>query len=86
MRFEPAGTLRRDDGDMTAQPFIENRLAKSASLEMAADEAVVSDTLRTAEQAKPFGVDVKRVVEGEVLHLLRQRLINARPALRALGV
>ena len=46
------------------------------------DQAVVADALRAAEKAQLLGVDVERVVEGEVFHLLRQRLVDGGPAFR----
>lgn len=47
------------------------------------DQAVIADALSAAEQPQLLGVDVKRVIEGEVFHLLRQRLVDGGPALRA---
>lgn len=50
------------------------------------DQAVVAHALRSAEQFELLGMDVERVVEREILHLLRQRLVDLRPALGAFGM
>lgn len=50
------------------------------------DQAEVAHAFSAAEQAQLLGMDKKRVVEGEVFHLFRQRLVDLGPAFRAFGV
>jgi hypothetical protein len=47
---------------------------------------MIADALCAAEKAQLLGVDVKRVVQREVVHLLRQSLVDARPAFGAISV
>lgn len=50
------------------------------------DQAVIANAGCATEQAQLLGVDEERVFKGEVFHLLGQRLVDACPAFRALGV
>jgi hypothetical protein len=47
------------------------------------DQAEVAHAFRAAEQFQLLGMNVERIIEGEVFHLFRQRFVDLGPALRA---
>lgn len=50
------------------------------------DQAEVAHALGAAEQAQLLGVDIERIVKGDVVHLFRQRFVDLGPAPGAFGM